>query len=342
GTGGGNRLVLTSTPDNLRALAALVELMDSVPVLDGVKVRFFALERADAATVSQTLTSIFTQGRTLGVGPAGPGGEPADQGRGLVAPLGVAVDARSNTLIVSGRQETLELAQKIINDLDKDLFRFVTEVRLFRLKHASALRLMPLLQSVFAEGSAVPGTEGLSTQITRLRTLREGQAPKENETPKSRTALTIQADELSNTLIVAARSDNLPLIADVIDQLDIPAASGLETVRIYPLQHADPAAVQKVINDLYTGQRPGNIRNEDRPVITVDARTGSLIVAGNTKAFGVIEGLLQRLDQQLPFDLRDIALVTLEHADASVVGPTLQKLMDARVTQRATLNQGQA
>jgi hypothetical protein len=50
---------------------------------------------------------------------------------------------------------------------------------------------------------------------------------------------------LSNILSSAARSDSLPLIEDVLEQLDIPAASGLETVRIYPLSHADPAVIQK-------------------------------------------------------------------------------------------------
>ncbi len=342
GAGGGNRLLLTSTPDNLKALTAIVELMDNVPVLDGVKVRFVQLEHADAAAVSQALTTVFTQGRTLAVGPAGPGGQPAEQGKALVQPLNVAVDTRSNTLILSGHPDSLDLAQKIITDMDRELFRYVTDVRLFRLKHASATRLVPLLQSVFTEGAAVPGTEGLSTQISRLRTLKEGEKGKLNQTPKSRPALTIQADDQSNILIIAARSDNLPLIADVIDQLDIPSASGLETVRIYPLEHADPAAVQKVLNDLFTGPRATSLRNEDRPVITVDSRTSALIVAGNSKAFGVIEGLLKSLDQKLPFDLRDIALIPLEHADANVVAPTLQKLMDARVTQRATLNQGQA
>jgi type II secretory pathway component GspD/PulD (secretin) len=342
GAGGGNRLVVTSTPDNLKALAAIVEMMDSVAVLDGVKVRFVQLEHADAAAVSQALTQVFAQGRTLAVGPGGPGGEPAEQGKALVHPLNVAVDTRSNTLILSGQPDSLDLAQKIVADMDRELFRYVTDVRLFRLKHASATRLLPLLQSVFMEGAAVPGTEGLSTQITRLRTLKDGEKAKLNQTPKNRPALTIQADDQSNILIVAARSDNLPLIADVIDQLDIPAASGLETVRVYPLEHSDPSAVQKVLTDLFTGPRATSLRNEDRPVITVDARTSSLIVAGNSKAFGVIEGLLKSLDQRLPFDLRDIAIIPLEHSDANVVAPTLQRLMDARMTQRATLNQGQA
>ena len=342
GVGGGNRLILTSTPDNLKALTAVVEMMDSVPVLDGVTVRFQKLEHADASTVAQTLTTIFTQGRLLAAGPGGANGEPAELGKALVSKLNVISDTRSNTLILSGQRESLDLAVSIVKDIDHEINGFVTDVRLFRLKHASAIRLVPLLQSVFAEGAPVPGTEGLATQVSRLRTLKDGDAGKQNQTPKARAALTIQADDRSNILVIAARSDNLPLIADIIDQLDIPSASGLETVRIYPLAFADSGAVQKILSDLYTGPQAAGMRAEDRPIVTVDARTSSLIVAGNSKAFSIVEALLKQLDQKLPFDLRDIALIPLEHADANVVAPTLQKLMDARVTQRASLNPGQA
>lgn len=344
GAGGGNRLLLTSTPDNLKALAAVVELMDTPQVVEGVNVRIIKLQHADAASVLTTVQSIFTQGRTLAVGPGGPGAQPEGlTGKALVNPVGIGLDARSNTLILSGQVESIELASKLIEDLDKQLDHPVTEVKLFRLKHASATRLVAMLQSVFAEGPPVPGTEGLKTQVTRLRTLKEGaNTPRTSENAKSRAALTIQADDLSNILIIAARSDMLPLIADVIDQLDIPSASGLETVRIFPLAHAEPAAVQKVLADLYAGQRANAVRNEDKPVITLDERTGALIVAGNAKSFAIVEGLLKQLDQKLPFDLRDIRILPLEHADANAVAGTLQKLMDARLTQRVTLNKGQS
>ena len=54
-----------------------------------------------------------------------------------------------------------------------------------------------------------------------------------------------------------------------------------------------------------------------------------------------LEALLQQLDQKLAFDLRDIRVLPLQHADAGIVAPTLQRLMDGRVTQRAAMNKGQ-
>ncbi len=342
GQGGANRLILTSSPDNLKALAAVVAMMDTVSIVDGVEVKLLPLEFADATTVSQMLSTIFSQGQRLAVGPVGAAEPTNAPGKALVNPLNVAVDNRSNTLILSGRPESIELAQRIVADLDKQLDRFLTDVRLFRLNHASATRLLPLLQAVFAEGSPVPGMEGLSTQITRLRTLRDGEIPKMTTAPKTRSALVIQADDTANVLIVAARNDAMPLIADVIAEFDIPAASGLETVRVYPMTHADPAPVAKVINDLYGGPRAATLRNEDKPFLSVDERTSSIIVAGNAKSFAIIEGLLQKLDQQLPFDLRDIRILPLDNADANTLAGTLQRLVDARITARASANRGSA
>lgn len=335
GMTGGNRLILTSTPDNLKALAAVVEMMDTVPVLEGVDVKLVVLKYADASTVSQTLNSIFAQAQRLVTSPTGPGQPEGQAGKALSKPLNVAVDPRSNTLILSGQTESIGLAMKVVEDLDRQMDRFVTEVRLFRLKHASATRLLPMLQAVFAEGPTVPGAEGLSTMVTRLRTVIDQGKPKTTEAPKARAALLMQADDLSNTLIVAARSDALPLIEDVIGQLDIPAASGLDNIRIYVLNHADAASVQKVINDLYAGPRAVYIRNEDKPTITIDPRINALITVGNGKGFAIIEGLIQQLDQKLPFELRDIRIIPMINADAAEVAGSIQRLMDARITQRA-------
>lgn len=340
GAGGGNRLILTSTADNLKGLAAVVAMMDTPALVEGVETRILTLKNADASTVSQQLSTIFTQGKTLSAGPAGPAQPDSPTGEALSNPISIAVDARSNSLILSAQSETLDLAAKIVGDLDKAIDRFVTEVKLFRLKHASALRMVPLLQSVFNEGPPVPGSEGLSMQVTRLRAMRDTNAVSTTAAPKLRASLVIQADDPSNTLIVAARSDALPLIHEIIEQLDIPAASGLEAVRIYPLNHSDPATVQRILNEMYTGPRAASMRPDDRPVISIDERTNALIIAGNSKAFSIVEALLAQLDQKLPFELRDVKIVPLENTDASLIAANIQRLMDARITQRAALNKG--
>jgi type II secretion system protein D len=339
---GSNRLILSSTPNNLKALAAVVEMMDTVPIIEGVHIKLVRLEFTDATTVSQTLSTIFQQGQRLATGPSGPAEPESTAGKALVHPLNVAVDARSNTLILSGQKESLDLAQKIISDLDRKVEGFITEVRLFRLKHASALRLAPLLQSVFAEGASVPGTEGLATQVTRLRAVLPDERPRTTELPKTRSALVIQADETSNIVIVAARSDTVPLIEAIINQLDIPSASGLDSIRVYPLQHADASAIQKIINDLYTSSRAAQLRPDDKPNVTLDPRTQALIVSGNTKAFAFIDGLLVQLDKALPLELRDIRILSLEHADSTEVAATLQRLLDARVTQKSSMSRQEA
>jgi type II secretion system protein D len=111
---------------------------------------------------------------------------------------------------------------------------------------------------------------------------------------------------------------------------------------LFALKHADPQVVQKVINDLYAGSRAAQVRSEDKPTVTIDDRTGTLIVAGPERTFAVIESLLLTLDKELPLEMRDIRILPLEHADATDLAGQLQKLLDARITQKSAMGRGQA
>ena len=229
GAGGANRLLLTSTPDNLRALAAVVEMLDAVAVTEGVDVRWVKLRHAEATLVTQTLTTIFAQGKTLAAGPAGPTAEPGGAGKALVSPLNVAGDAHGNTVVLSGRPESLDLALKLI------------------------------------------------------------------------------------------------------EQLDVPAAAGFENVRFYTLEHANPAAVQKLLTEIYTSPRATNLRAEDKPLIALDARTSTLIVAGNEAAFGVVETLVKRLDTTAANPALTLSLLPLHHNDAAKVAVAVESIFAARL-----------
>jgi len=343
---GSNALVITSTADNLKAMRAIVSLMDTMPLTENVDVRLIHLENADAASVVTILEDIFNKGKALagrkGSTTEGKAEPETPSGKALVNPLAISADERTNTLVLGGMTETLALAELVIRDLDRQQGKIVTQVKLFRLKHADVSRLLPVLQAVFAEAKAVPGTEGLQTHVTRLQTILDGKKGHVGKVAKAREALTIQGDAATNILVVAARDDVMPLITDVVETMDVPGAGSLTTVRLYPMLHADATALGKIVSSLYTGPNAQLIRNEDKPTVAVDARTNSLVISGSDKAFAMLDVLLKQLDRKTPIELRDIRLVTLKNADATTLAATLQTMMDARVQRQASLGIGDA
>ncbi|KPK45511.1 MAG: hypothetical protein AMK72_10930, partial [Planctomycetes bacterium SM23_25] len=240
-------------------------------------------------------------------------------------------------------EESLALADLVIQDLDRDAGKIVTEVRVFRLQYADVTRLAPMLQAVFGESPPVAGTDGLKTQGSRLRTVFEKEkGGNVTEVPKARPALTIQADPTTSALVVAARSDVMPLIADVVKTMDIPGAGSLNVVQIIPLVNADATRLKTVIDGLYTGPNAQFARPEDVPTVQVDTRTNALVVSASEKTFAMIGTLLKGLDAKQPIAMRDIRIVPLANAEATTVGPVLQQLMDARVQRYATLGAADA
>ena len=347
GQQGANALIVSSTAENLKAMAAVVDVLDAVPVAEGTRVRVVHLKHADAESVSDILSDIFEQGERLAGKPdssvEGRAEPESMSGKALTNPLNVSADPRTNSLVLSGVEESLALAEIIIADLDRDAGALVTEVRLFRLKHASAERLAPMLEAVFAETQAnPPGAEGLRTQVTRLRTVLKDKLGHVTERAKARQALSIQPDPTTNILVVAARSDVMPLIADVVNTMDVPGAGSLTAVRIFPLENADATRLKDLIDGLYGGPNAQFVRPEDVPTVTVDTRTNALVVSASESTFVMIDTLMKRLDAEQPIALREIRLMPLENAEAASLAPVLQQMMDARVERLETLGAADA
>ena len=325
-----NRLIITSTSDNMVALQELVRVMDTVSIIDGVTVRIVTLENAEADNVRNTLSGVFSESQALGQGPGGKAEPEGSGGRALVSQINIGADDRTNSIIMSGHPDSVDLAERLIVDLDKDVENFVTDVKVYRLKHASTDQIVPMLQSAFNEGSGEPSLEGISRQVTRLRLHLQDENIKVSEAPVTRDALTIQGDESSNTIIVAARSDLLPLIEEVIKTLDIPAAGGMESIRIYPLEHANAATIENVIENLFEGPSRRQVRPEDRPNIVVDSRTNALIIAASQKTLAIVNSLIMRLDQKPESYGILIEVLPLKHNDASQVAGMINDVFSAR------------
>ncbi len=347
GQNGSNSLIVSSTPDNIKAMGEIIALLDTMPIAAGVKLKMVHLVNSDAISVMTLLRSIFTQGPRLagraGTPVAGKARPETLTGEALTGVLNITADARTNTLILAGSAETLTLAMLIVKDLDLKPPSEFTQVKLFKLAHADAGRLAGLIRAVFAERpSGVPGVAGARAYVTKLRMLRERKLPVQTDVARSYPTMVVQAEPSANILIVAARSDLIGIVAEMVATMDIPGAGAMNVVRIYPLKNADATRTANVIEKLYTGPNARLIRPEDRPTISVDTRTNSLIVASSDKTFAMIDSLLGKLDAKLPIELRDIRLLGLENADAASLATTLQKMMDARVKRQQSLGVGDA
>ena len=325
-----NRLIVTSTPDNMIALKAFVSLMDSVSIIDGVTVRLVALSYANAEDVRDTLENIFSQSQSLGEGPGGKAEPEGSGGKALVDQLNFGVDDRSNSIIMSGNPDSVDLAERLITDLDKDVENFVTDVKVFKLKHASTDQVVPMLQSVFNENNNDPSREGISRQVTRLRLHMQEEGVITSDAPAARDALSIQGDDRSNTLIVAARSDLLPLIKEIINTLDIPSVGGMEAIQIYPLDYANASTIQNIIENLYKGQSRDQIRQEDLPNIVVDGRTNALIISASSKTLAIVNSLILKLDKKSDNPGIKVEVLPLVHNDSSQVAGMVNDVFSAR------------
>lgn len=214
--------VLVSAPTSIVDLIA--SILDD---LDGStagsrEIETFRLVNADARAMAEVLRDLFNlrlQGDTLVLIPTGQRTGPEDDPAGLDSSsvtavpderqeLSITIDARTNTLLVSGTEEYLELVRKVVTELDV-IEANEREQRVFHLTNAKAKELETTLQSYFdIEASsirtALGGADGVAGSVSRQL---------EQE-------VTVVGDEKSNKLLISASPRYIQAVADIVSELD--------------------------------------------------------------------------------------------------------------------------
>ncbi|MHC4293980.1 MAG: secretin N-terminal domain-containing protein [Planctomycetota bacterium] len=315
---GSNALVITSTADNLKALEAIVEVMDVAPIIEGVKVRILLLQHADAANVMKTLQEVFEQGLKLagkqGTSVAGKAVPETTSGKALVHQFNVSADVRTNALIISGLEESIALAELIVKNLDVEQPFDMAEIRLIPLQNADAAALADTLQKM------------MDARVERQKAL-------EIRDPDALRML-ILPDERSNSLIVGGSLEGFKLIESIAARLDSasPALGG--RIQLFALKMANSGTLSQTLSkffeERYASARTEELRRQ-KPIILPDLRTNSLLVAANADDTAVLKSLLKKLDVELGEPAVRLVVIPLQHNDAGVVGPTIEKIFDARL-----------
>jgi type II secretion system protein D len=336
-----NAVIVGSTAGNVESIAPVIEMLDSLPQGEAVVVRIFPLQNAQAARIKTVVDQLFQQGEQLSRLPGTQRrGEPVTAtGQALIGDIAVALDERTNTIIVAGRQEAVALVEVLVKDLDSERMSNWIEPTIIAIKHGDAGAIADRLGEVLVRGLATtPEAAGLQKQYGRLRmTLSGKDATKpENQVQADLFAplngLVITSDPTLNAVIVVGSTGNVAVVRELIAQLDVEAASAGNTFRVFPLVNAAADRAVRVLQDLFSQrEKVAALRPEDRLVVSTDARTNSLIVSSSARSLAVVETLLKTIDAKDASPSVSLHIVPVEGADVVQLAGKVQRLMRERI-----------
>lgn len=181
---GSNTLILTDRANNIRRVVSLIERIDKEQ--QSQVIRVIEIEHADATSLAQII------GQLAGTLNA----DEASKGAPVQQTL-VQVDQGLNALIIRAPDKDFPVLQALIAELDVERAE-ESNVHVVYLKHAEAVDMVTILNGIIQDKVA------------------------EAEDGKPLAAkISVQADEVGNSLIVRAKQDVFDEIFGVIEQLDV-------------------------------------------------------------------------------------------------------------------------
>ncbi|NTV97144.1 MAG: type II secretion system secretin GspD [Thiobacillus sp.] len=209
---GTNSLLVTDYADNLERLAGIVETLD-VPSAD--EPVLVPLKYAAATDVAGLIGKLF--------------GSPSGSAASDLGRLDVAVDTRSNSLIVRGRDRSLvSRVQNMVAALDTPT-QVAGNVHVIYLKNAEATKVAETLRKIVSADTSAQSADAKAAPATPAASVPTGGAGM------------VQADPASNALIVTAPEAVFNNIKAVVEKLDVRRAQVLVEALIAEVS-ADKAA----------------------------------------------------------------------------------------------------
>jgi len=277
-----NAMLLVGWGEAVAAMKELIAKLDQ-PVAPESQIRVYRLRHTPVAEAQAAIEGAFADPQ--GLGPA----------------VDVTADFRTNSLIVRASPRDLAEVDHLIARLDQGDSGMVHQAQIFKLKNTLAMDLATTLQSAITAAAGGPGAqrsavlELLSADVRGRRLLRSGVLSDVQITP----------DPHTNSLMVAAPAESMPLLAELIEQLDSP--TGVAQIKVFEILNGDANSLIEMLRTLLpaetmvAGPQLAGAEGESTLVpvrFSVDTRTNSIIATGSQGDLEIIEVLLLRLDQK--------------------------------------------
>ncbi|WP_437186996.1 secretin N-terminal domain-containing protein [Planctomicrobium sp. SH668] len=342
--------VLILAPGN--AIEGVLDLADELDqAIDPThEVQIFRLKHAVSTSVVEMLTNFYTQPPV-----------------GLATRLKVASDARTNSVVVQANPRDLSEIAEFIRGLDNEQSASTSRLRLFPLKSAAAEDLAAFLNNAIqgtlnpARMTSTTGQGGFGQQqggansatqqarATVLEFLAEGG----DELIRSGLLNDIRfnADPRTNSLLVTASEQSMPLVEELIRMLDRPSSAVAE-IKVFPLKNADSINAVALLNEMFSSsqqgaQRPAGAANQSSGLgmeligaqgngnslipmrFSADSRTNSVVAIGGADTLQIVEAILYKLDSNHTRN-RITNVIKLRNTQASVVAQAINDFLAAQ------------
>ncbi|MCL4196703.1 MAG: hypothetical protein KJZ69_04355 [Phycisphaerales bacterium] len=266
--------------------------------------RLVALQFVDAGKAASFLGDLVSASKSFQGGAIGP------------APIVEVIEA-TNSLLVAAQPAQHQIIQAILREFDQPRHSDETvELRVFNLVQAKAASIVPAIQSLLAAKGAAPGARAAS----------------------------VTAEESTNSVVVAAATDQMREIELLIDRLDAGQAADQPQVRTVFLRNARAERVAPMVEQLLRGEQMDQWMRFDfmrrgwqLPDLGPDVRVASeprlnaVIVSAPASVLNLAEEMVRQLDvdpsQTASASRRSIRVMPLLNATAQDVAAGLEAVL---------------
>ena len=213
---------------------------------------------------------------------------------GILADIRVTPDIRSNSLIVSAPEVSMDMMLALIQQLDQPTST-VAEIKVFALENADAASMIELLTTLFepADDANQPGV-----QIVGAEDASSGLIP-----------LRFSVDIRTNSIIAIGGGDALRVVEAILLRLDESDVRQRQTT-VVKLRNSPATEIAAAINLFLQSQRDlaaidpelvSNIELLEREIIAVaEPVSNSLLISATPRYYEEIQRLIQKLDEEPP------------------------------------------
>jgi len=332
-------LLLAAAQEDLAILERWVEILDR-PSEIGRMTLIVPLSRAVAEEVSKAVQDVFKK----------PGGSQ----KGGEIDVTVTADKTTNSVVAFGPPALLKDIEDFVRQLDRTEPTKGAMVRIFKLQQADAEKAGELLERILElRGGTVGGTGtgggGTSRQDADKQVLLIFQRDHPQvglETLKAiRSEISVIADIRTNSLVVTAPADSMPLMESLVIAVDVPPEDA--KIRVFRLRNADAEEMVKMLEELFERRTTGTGRagagdsgrvltlaegmaggGRQEVAFTTDARTNSVIAAGTPGYLDLVEELVLELDT-IPIQARETFVYAPGYITAENLAPSIKEFSEA-------------